>query len=292
MIESCGQRASIFPESPLWKGEAKSHFDPISRLDVDLVVMNGPCLWNRLDSVCRATFESLYERGVKVGYLSAGMCSYSKQEADWVAEFMEEFPPAFVFTRDRRCYDLLKSRADYPLFNGLCTSMWLPEAHSPLGLVSNDWVVLNFDEHEPELHFDDDFAARVVRPKTRRFPSRVHGLEVVRTNNCSIDIGYRKIYNRPATYHSDLPWGYCSILAGAKTVYSERVHTCAAALAYGRAAQFVRLSSRSHEHRSLIFERLGVPEIFERPVTLDHGFMDDEKCKMSSRLKELLDSPA
>ncbi len=292
LLKECGRSASIFPESPRWKEsvDAEKHYDPIAELDVDLVVLNGPCLWKRLDYVYRDTFEKLYERGIKVAYLSAGMAYYDDAEAEWIARFMQEFPPEFIFTRDHKCFELLQPNAECPIFDGLCTSMFLPEAHTPISLVKNDYVVLNFDETEPELEFDEIGSARVIKKNAKRLPESILGFDVIRTDNRSIDTGYKKIYRRQNTYHSDLPWGYCSILSGAKTVYSERVHTCATALAYGRAAQFIRLSPRSHERRSLVFERIGVPETFNGPVRIDKDFLAKEKAKMIGELRKIRNS--
>ncbi len=280
LLKDIGLDVSFLPENPRWKSPVQDDFDPIKDIDVDLVVLAGPCLWPRLGDVYRATFDRLYERGVKVGYLTAGMGSYSDDEARWVGEFLERYPPAFISTRDRLCYELLAKRVNCPIYSGLCTSMFLNDALVPLKLSRAPYCVYNFDETEPELECNADGGMFVVKKKCKRPPRALNGLDIVRTNNLSIDAGYSNIYQRPNSYHSDMPQGYCSILANAEVVFSERVHTCATALIYGRKAQFITVSRRSHERRSLLFERIGAKTIFDTPTELDLDYVEQEKAKM------------
>lgn len=277
LLSSLGHQVSFFPESPRWKENVDNSYDPVGDLDVDLVVLAGPCLWRRLVYVYESTFEKLYSRGVKVGYLTGGMAEYTAQEADVVAQFFKRFPPAFVSTRDQACYDLLAPLANCPIYSGLCTSMFLNDALTPVRLTRKPYCVYNFDDEEPELQCEPDGRMLMVKKKVKRPPLEVNGLEIVRPINLSIDVGYKKIYNRPNAYHSDLPQGYCSILAQAEVVYSERVHTCATALIYGGKAQFMTLSPRSHEKRKLLFDRIGASGVFERPTSLNMEYVIQER---------------
>lgn len=289
LLRNIGCEVSFFPESPRWKGDVPFHFDAVGRVGCELVVLNGPCLNERLPYVYRETFVRLYERGVRVGYLSAGMARYDTEESEKIGRLLEEFPPAFICTRDRQTTQLLSPKVDCPIYDGLCASMFLNDAIKPVPLIKDPYLVLNFDgEIEPEFTFSDQGAAVVTRKHTKNYPEFLLGRKVVRTSNLSIDEGYDKIYRKPNTYHSDLPQGYCSILKHADIVYSERVHTCAAALIYGAKAQFVRISDRSFEKRSQVFQRLGVAEIYERPVCLDFESIDLEKAQMRAFLKSLL----
>lgn len=288
LLRELGYEVSFFPESPRWKEDLEKSYDPIGDLETDLVVLAGPCLWRRLQYVYEGTFEKLYRRGIRVGYLTGGMAEYSESEADEVARFFERFPPLFISTRDQLCYDLLAPRVQCPIHSGICTSMFLNDAHPPQPLDRDPYVVFNFDQREPEVEVNEMGRMSIIGKKAKRPPLVVGGKEIIRLINLSIDEGYRQIYQRPNSYHSDLPQGYCSILAHADAVYSERVHTCATALIYGGRAQFLTVSSRSHEKRKLLFERVGIPGIFDGLVSLDMDYVGREKDAMARFLRVVI----
>ena len=295
LLRQLGDDIWFVPESPRWKQTCDSDFDLVGHLACKLVILVGPCLNLKLKDVYATSFRRLYDRGVRVGYMSVGMSLYDEGEANAVKEFFDEFPPAFIATRDDLTYELISTRVSCPTYSGLCTSMFLNDAYDPPGLVAPPYVVLNFDSREPVLSFDQSGIATVKSlPKTlfgqKSSPAvtSVCGMDVVRTSNSSIDDGYKVIYERPNTYHSDIPWGYCSILKNAECVYSERVHTCAATVIYGNAAQFVAQSRRSFEKRSLLFRQIGLQDIFERPVRIDFDVVNPLKQKMKEFLQRVL----
>lgn len=288
LLRDLGCEVSFFPESPRWKEDLERSYDPIGDLETDLVVLAGPCLWRRLKYVYEETFEKLYRRGIRVGYLTGGMAEYSNSEADEIAGFFKRFPPQFISTRDQRCYELLGPRVQCPIHSGVCTSMFLNDAHSPITLERDPYVVFNFDRIEPEVAVNESGQMTITGKKSKHPPLEVNGKEIIRPVNLAIDEGYRRIYQRPNSYHSDLPQGYCSILANAEAVYSERVHTCATALIYGGKAQFLTVSSRSHEKRKLLFDRVGIPGIFEGLVSLDMEYVGREKQAMVTFLKGVM----
>lgn len=294
LVRQCHDEVSFVPESPRWKGKCGTNFRMIAYLDCDLVILIGPCLNLKLREVYEQSFRQLYERGGQVGYLSAGMSIYDQGEAHEVGKFLKSFPPAFIATRDDLTHRLMAPHVSCPTYSGICASMFLNDAHTPAPMKIDPYVVLNFDNAEPSLRVDQDGVAQVLPHRTlfgwgrSRFPVQINGMNVVRTSNLSIDEGYRKIFARPNTYHSDLPWGYCSILKSAACVYSERVHTCAATLIYGGKAQFVAKSDRSFEKRSLLFEQLGLGEIFARPVQIDFDVLNPLKKKLKEFLQEVI----
>ena len=288
VLKQLGHDVSFYPESPRWKRDVNDSYDPVADLDVDLVILMGPCLKDRLAYVYENTFKKLYQRNIKVGYLSAGMAVYTQSEADLVEKIFNRYPPAFISTRDHECYRFFVNRVSCPIYSGICASMFLSDAIHPLKLAKNPYIVYNFDQVEPLLEIDTYGVASVQTPSNNQPPSSHLNLDIIRTNNLSIDEGYDLIYRRPNVYHSDLPQGYCSILAGAQTVYSERLHTCAATLIYGRPAQYIPNSSRSYEKRNLIFDRIGVPEIFLKPQYLDMNYISKEKSEMMKFLNKVI----
>ncbi|OMP31785.1 hypothetical protein [Mangrovimonas sp. DI 80] len=291
-----GIEAYFVPDPPQWKADTKNDFDFIAHLDVDLVLLTGPCLNLRLDKIFGATFKALKARRVKIGFLSAGMSLYDEGEAKHVAAFLNEIQPSFIFTRDTQVINFLKPKMkDAIFYDGLCASMFLNDAVTLPSLINKaHYYVYNFDKsNEPQLYYNNGDIT-ITTPKKSIFKSSTpldetfNGLPIIRTNNNEIDLGYEELYKRKDTYHSDLPYGYLSLLKDAKTVFSERVHTCAATLILGGTAQYIPKSTRSFEKRSNIFERIGLSDIFNKPVSLDFNYLNKEKENMVKALKEVL----
>lgn len=280
----------FIPDPPHWKEHVNNDFDIIGNLDVDLVILTGPCLNLKLPKIFSRSFARLTKRGVRLGFLSAGMSLYDEGEAKAVKNFLEQFKPSFIFTRDRDTYEFLKILDDVILYDGLCTSMFLNNALKVPDLALERYYVFNFDGNkEPFIELTDEGYYRIHNPR-RKPQDNLNGLPIIRTDNRSITDGYNRIYSSSNVYHSDLPYGYLSILKGAEVVFSERVHTCASTLILGGTALFVPVAKRSFEKRSRLFDRLGIPDIFEQPSRLDFKYIESEKAKMKQAFVDVLSS--
>jgi hypothetical protein len=89
-------------------------------------------------------------------------------------------------------------------------------------------------------------------------------------------------------YYSDLPYGYLSIINSAKYIFSDRVHTLASGLIFGKYCMYIKGSRRSNDGRSNLFLRLGLFDIFSKPVLLDMSYIEIEKDKMRKALIQSL----
>lgn len=290
LLESIkGIEIYFIPDPPHWKEEVSDDFDLIAHLDVDLVILTGPCLNLRLAKIYRRTFNRLTQRGIKVGFISVGMSLYDVGEAKAVIAFLEAFQPAFLFSRDTESYEFLKPLSNTVHYDGLCASMFLNDAVNVPKLTGEEYYVFNFDgQKEPYIQLKDSGSYQ-IGAITNSPQTKLSGLSIVRTDNRAITDGYRAIYSLSNVYHSDIPYGYFPILKNAKAVFSERVHTCAATLILGGAAQFVPVAKRSFEKRSGLFERVGVPTIFEQPSRLNFDYLNQEKTNMIRALSRALE---
>ena len=79
-----------------------------------------------------------------------------------------------------------------------------------------------------------------------------------------------------------------SIYKSAETVFTDRVHTCCAALVMGSKSMYIKASSRSKQKRYELLPRLGVENIFTKPCSLDFNFIGDEKNKLLNFLSNNL----
>lgn len=278
----------FIPDPPHWKEQVSTDFDLIENLDVDLVILTGPCLNLRLEKIYRRTFTKLYRKGIKIAFLSAGMSLYDAGEAKSVLSFLEEFNPVFMFYRDSDSYGFLNSLPQTIHYDGLCTSMFLNNAIKVPDLNAEDYYVFNFDGHkEPHIEFLESNVYK-IGPVRRSIQEKLSGYPIVRIDNRAITDGYSSIYSKPNVYHSDLPHGYLSILKSARAVFSERVHTCASTLILGGLAQFIPIAKRSFEKRSQLFKRIGVSTIFEKPSQLNFDYIDQQKEHMTHALSQAL----
>lgn len=281
----------FIPDPPQWEcSSVIGDFDLIGNLEVDVVLLTGPCLNLRLESIYGKIFNKLKLRNIPFGFLSAGMSLYDIGEAEQVRKCLEVYPPSFIFTRDDLTASLLRSAKIPNVFEGICMSMYLNEAIKLPKLDIPEYIVLNFDLEEPVLVGNNVNGFKSLKRtwiNRNKFPEEINGLKVIRTRNDSITIGEQKIYARNNTYHSDLPYGYLSILKNAKLVLSERVHTCAATTILGSEAQYIPHSSRSLEKRMSLFNKVGLNEISSRPQKIQFDIVNSEKSRLESTFSSM-----
>ena len=291
LLESiAGLEVYFVPDPPDWKASVANDFDLIGNLDVDLVILTGPCLNLKLAKIYQKICRKLTDRNVKIGFISAGMSLYDRGEAEAVVSFLKEIKPVFLFTRDRDTFKWFEDLKDTIIYDGLCTSMFLNDAVKVPALAMPEYYVLNFDgKKAPHIEFIAEGEYQ-ISPNRRKQQETINNLSIVRTDNRSIDEGYKNIYAQNNVYHSDLPYGYLSILKSAKVVFSERVHTCASTLILGGTTQFVPVAKRSFEKRARLFERIGVRDIFDRPCRLNIEYIAAEKRHMKNALENAFHS--
>jgi hypothetical protein len=287
----------FIPDPPQWEHpELNSDLDIIGLLDVDVVILTGPCLNLRLHSIYSRIFDKLKQRGVPFGFLSAGMSLYDEGEARFVADFLQEYCPKFLFTRDLRTYELLGRHGLRDIRDGICLSFYLSDLAGGLpSLATPPYALLGFDEAEPVLAGSrlEGFSTLAkessffMRPKP--IPCEfIDGLPVLRIRNDSSALPVSKIYSRPNSYHSDIPYGHLTLIKNSKFVLSERVHTCAAALALGTPVQYISHSPRSREQRFSLFANVGASDIQRKPIQLDSAFVSERKNRLETDFTKVL----
>jgi hypothetical protein len=270
-------RAHLIPDPPQWRYKVSGDFDLIANLDVDLVLFGGPILNLRMEEVIGKTIRSLVQRGVKWGFLSAGMALYTNYEKECVNKFLEMYPPICLLTRDAMSYQFFKDINCEFIYNGICTSMFLSDAFQSPAIKNEPYIVANLDHaiSERGIH------AAIENAGFSKLP-------IIWAASESVEAGAKLLYKRDPGYHSDLPFGYMSLFKSAQAVFSDRVHSCAACLALGGQAQYLVTGSRSAEHRRSLFERLNLRDIFSRPVSLDMDFVAREKAEMKLIMREII----
>lgn len=298
---------------------AKGNFEPLFHLDVDILFLSGPTLAHGIARRYARLFDSLTARGVQLGFVSVGAAAYTADERDEVLAFLNRYAKSVrcMATRDSDTYELYRGRVAFPLYDGVCCSMFLNEVQRLPSFIAPPYVVYNFArEFEPHISLLADGSVRVEQRTDARRPSslmtrveralprrlrraasralRVLGaprtkqedtgyqehmgeFQVVRTRSESFLRDSEVVFDRPQLFFGDLPEGFLSVYKNASYVFSDRVHTCAATLVLGGRAMYIPGSIRSHDNRRALFRRIGVPDIYDRPVQLGHQFIESEK---------------
>ncbi len=267
----------------------KKSFDFLSHVaDLDLVLFSGPVLSKRMPNIYRKTFSALTKRGIKIGYISAGLARYDSKEANILSSFFQEFPPYVIATRDEATYSILKKiNGRMNLYNGICTGFYVGDAVKITPIDISPYIVYNFARrNEPIFSIDNNNKINFRKRKiTDNFPNTLDGNLIIRTVSECFNYFKFLIFNRPNVYYSDLPHNYLSIYKHAKLVLSERVHTCVATLSLGGKAMYIAHTRRSLQKRRYIFDKLNLFKIYEKPISLDFDILSEEKNKLEIFLK-------
>lgn len=294
-----------------FKGNPVNYVDLISYMDIDYVVLQGPVFNPWIYVSWAKTFKALKRRGVKIAFLSSAFFKFRDKEYATVRGFLEEFPPAFISTRDSRSYEILKGFfPKLPIFDGIDSGFFLNRTAVPFGTSAFEpFCAFTFDRYseptfmksapDPKKYeskkvwiLNKTYYAAV--PKflhnsghkskiwayigdyfdRRRHADKIDGFNIVRPEHRSYPHITYKIYRHPNATASDDPWTYVNIYGNATFTLSDRVHACVASLTYGKQAMLFTPSPRSS-----LFDRVGVESIREQLCTLDLDFLTEQQEK-------------
>ena len=270
----------FIPDPPCWMWKVKNHYDFISNVDLDLIFISGPCLNYDILDIYKPIFNSFKKNNTKIAFISTGASNYTEDEAKFVKNFLSQYDVQFMSTRDEETYSLYKD-CTFPVYNGLCTSMFLNDAVNVIPMNSHEeYNVMNFAFLSEPFIGNIGNTYSVEKRRFFNFQKTLDGLKVVRTNNDIFTRVKYKLFNRDNIYYSDLPYGYLSILKHSNKVFSDRVHTCAATLIFGGKAMYIKGSKRSHDGRNNLFKRIKADSIYTEPTSLNFEFIKKEKDDM------------
>lgn len=299
----------------------KNQLEYLSSLDVDYIVLAGPVISKYFLELWKDILLQLKRRGIGYILLSAGTMKLDEASNKEIKDFFEICPPFAISSREESVYKEFGSYAKHS-YNGICFSFFVPDVYAACGISGlSPYIVYNFDKiNEPKMWIDGESKKKAIRSfeyggekfnlsypkfftsvsaKTDRFTdaliyamsvlpavkrnSEVGKYKVIRTDHRFHPHFRRKIYRQKNSYVADLPYGYINLYANAELTLSDRVHACAATLAFGHSAMLF-----SKTNRSGLLERVGAGEICSRPVKLDMNLLEDEKKKELEWLKDIV----
>jgi polysaccharide pyruvyl transferase WcaK-like protein len=295
-------------------GNPKNDVGFLQYLDVDYIVLQGPLLTETVAQLWAPTLAALANRGTKVIMMGAAFFKFRDREFASARDFLKQFPPALIATRDSRTFNILESfDLNVPLYDGLDSAFFVPKACSPFKTTGLEYYAFNFDRYpEPTISFGDNVGQTAVRfqadgvawnlhpPKTasllahrskvqaylghaldrRALPSELNGRTIIRPEHRFNPHMTYKIYQHPNAIASDEPWTYFTLYANSRLTLADRVHACVITLAYGNPAMLFTPSPRS-----ALFDRVGCNDIRNRPVSVDLEHLEDERQRELAWLK-------
>ena len=297
-------------------GNPKNDFGIMKYLDLDLLVLQGPLLADSFPILWRDTLQALKDRGIRYGFLSTALFRHSASEIEANRKFIREFPPAFLSTRDSNTYENFKDLAPVS-YDGIDSAFFVPKACQPPKLTCPPYMVMNFDRWpEPRVRIDAappransrDFTfegntwhlempglfTRMADKNKylsyiaafmdfRKLPNSLNGRQVLRTEHRVNPFISRKVYQRPNMVCSDEPWTYFTVYANSELTVSDRVHACAATLAYGKPAVLFAKTSRAR-----LFDRVGAGNVLKEVVQLAPESLESQRSQQIDFLRKSL----
>lgn len=302
-----------------YNGNPETYVDFVKNFDIDYLVLQGPVLNSWLRESWEETFKALQGTKTKVIFLSSAFFKFRDSEFKKVREFLEQYPPALISTRDDRSYEILKDwLPGVPKYDGIDSGYFLNRCVTPFKLRDDvRYITKNFDRYpEPEIFSSDpgnkcnsrqveiegksyflstpkflDKYAHKGKIKSyladvfdrRKLPDTFEGRMIVRPEHRFFPHMTHKIYRQPNGTASDEPWTYINLYANADFTLSDRVHACVATLCFGSPAMLFTPSPRA-----ALFGRVGAGEIRDRMVSLDLARLHEEQEKEIEWLKEMV----
>lgn len=166
-----------------------------------------------------------YDFIVIILFIGVGGESYTPNGINAVKTFLRKLKPKLLVSRDPIAFQLYKDLAKQS-FNGLDLAFYVSDLFKPSKL-KLDYIILNFDYHRvPKINLPANTT-------------------IVRMHN-STKIIKRYWYKEKNFFISDNPYDYLTLIANAKEVHTDKIHTAVAAASYGVKWRFHGKTIRKH----------------------------------------------
>lgn len=255
----------------------KNVFPLASLQEADIYVFTGPILAQivRPHFGFDALIQHIKDRGREYMILSASASEMSDEEVKRCAEVLRKTPPIAFATRDEQTYAKFKNHVSF-CHNGICCAFLIPFIEGVADVTASRPYFISSFYKKPEPYFSMSDNSKVtvdslqVHPRQyllkylrtsfarhfeflRNYPSSLNGVDIVRVHQGFNPAMSLFNYAQPNSFVSYNPRSYLSVYKGCEFVVSDRVHACAAALAYGHPARLLDVNDRMG-----IFARMGI----------------------------------
>lgn len=303
------------------KGNPANALILLEHIHLDYLVILGPFLRPEYDRIWLDTLRNLHRKGVKIVALSVGMMDYSDGAVALYRRWLSEVPLHILTTRDEDTFVNLGDLAEHA-YNGVDVALFVSDLFKPPYVDLGEFVIFNFDsvpephilmvEHSESVarpgvyHFSmqgKDWKLEFPRIRTalsrrskvfpfldslwpRHYPERMGDSLIVRTDHRFNPMITRKAFKGPNSLVSDIPYSYLTLYANGQATFTNRVHACVAAAAYGRPAMLF-----SDTPRVRLLSRIGLGTITEGLQCADQVLLAREKNQLLGFLKTIIGQP-
>ena len=252
-------------------------------IESDFVVFGGSMLDPQWFKYHSELFRELAKKGSKIIMCGVGGSTYSAKEINEVRKYLEKLNIFAFISRDRKAFQNYHDLALYS-YDGIDCAFFLSDAFTPAPLDLPEYVVFAFDKMaEPKIEHENR-AIKIHHAPWSFSSAQIfskHGLKMFLWST----ISHQTHIVKRNDMLSDLPDDYLNLYANCKATYTDRVHACVAALAFGKLARLyeppeitlfsTKLYGRSE--RLLLLDRVGLSAIRDNLVSLDKKNLEQEK---------------
>lgn len=243
----------------------------VSRTNADFAVFSGMVITVGFIDRYGPIVRRMRDKGIRIILNGAGPVRYDERETRVCRDFWSEVGLFALVSRDRFSFETYSDIAENS-FDGIDCGFFLSDGFTPEKLDSPQYDALAFDSiKEPEGL--DAGSRMVVRPHHKMYPS-----VLIKDADALV---------RPNAFISELATDYLNIYGNARTVHTDRVHACVAAVSYD-----VPCRLYSDSKRGFLFEKLGVSldEMQAGMISIDRDLLNKAKQVQIQFLKGLMDT--
>ncbi len=307
-----GQSAEVYHYGSLstflfWKnGYSQNDLNISDIAQFDYIIIGGMTQCIDYFKSVQLILDNFAKKGTKIIISGGGGQDYNEKEIEVVRSLMKQIPIYAFISRDTYSFESYGDLAEKS-FDGIDSAFFVGDNFKPIPLDIPEFNVINFDSlEEPFLYnsFNNEdqgtprkiglkkstinFIKKTLREKdefSARISIDMEGRKVIRTHHAAWPTEINEnMYQSMNTLISDIPADYLTLYSQVHTVFSDRVHACIAALAFGNRAMLFG----KHNPRIRMFERIGAGDILNDPVQLDMSNLEKNKIRQVDFLKEIL----
>lgn len=265
----------------------------------DLHIFSGPVIRQILTNY-KEKIQQIRERGEQYALISVSSAGISDSLRIETGEFFQKYPPLLFSSRDQDTYLKFKDYVKNS-YNGICTA-FLVDKMLPVDTLDKDFkffISSFYKELEPFYRVNGEVEISNVeldRKRTffglshrfsrhlnwlRPVQEAVNGHKIVRVNQ-ELSTRFNHInFALPNSFLSYNLLSYLALYKSADFTVSDRVHSCAVSLAFGKPARLLTNSPRAG-----IFSRLGHDYKKDRGIMYPNlDIIESEAEKLSSFIK-------
>jgi hypothetical protein len=310
MFKELYPEADVFmEEGPFrrsFRPKKQKYFDNAFKLmdyqKADLHVFSGPMIPQIFMSYQQKIID-IVSRGANYAFISVSGAGVSKEFQNELGVFFKKYPPIFFSSRDEETYNLYKDFVPNA-YNGICTA-FLVNHYLPVDTIDKKFFISSFyTEMEPEYFVDGENEVNVetikVKHKYKMFglpfnysrhlnflrpqQENLKDLSILRVHQ-DLSTHYKHIkFSHPNSFMSFNLLSYLALYKSTEFTVSDRVHSCAVTLAFGKPAKFLYDTPRAG-----IFDRLGFDYKSNDGIMYPNiGVIDEELLKLKKEIKKYI----